>query len=269
MIKILDLDAVFDKYISDYVYKNVGKVKPEEIENNISVLYSKFGDEKLDVLDGKTPNTYYTESGAEELLSVLKRHLTDGVAVSDFLCEAIISNPDSGAVIGKILGQDNDEEYTLYLLNILSDINGELPASRLLEFVLYDYGEPIRETATSLLGKASDTVKEQILATFNDASESVKADLTDILSNCSKDDRVFDVLTLQFVKHPENVPLYASYLTKYGDERALPFLLTAIENEKISYPDFEELRFAIESLGGEYTKERDFSKDKYYKKIKQ
>lgn len=268
MIKILDLDAVFDKYISDYVYKNVGKVKPEEIEDNIPVLYSKFGDEKLSVLDGKTPNTYYLDASAEELLSVLKEHITTGVSVSDFLCEAIISNSKSGAVISKVLSEDNDEEFTLYLLNILSDINGELPVSRLLEFVLYDYGEPIRETATSLLGKVADSVKEPILSAFNDATESVKADLTDILSNCSKDDRVFDILTLQFVKHPENVPLYASYLTKYGDERALPFLLTAIENDKISYPDFEELRFAIESLGGEYTKERDFSKDKYYKKIK-
>jgi hypothetical protein len=48
----------------------------------------------------------------------------------------------------------------------------------------------------------------------------------------------------------------------------LPYLLEAIENPKISYPDFEELRFAIESLGGEYTKQRDFSSDKYYKKLK-
>ena len=45
-------------------------------------------------------------------------------------------------------------------------------------------------------------------------------------------------------------------------------LITEEENPKISYPDFEELRFAIETLGGEYTKQRDFSSDKYYKKLK-
>ena len=44
--------------------------------------------------------------------------------------------------------------------------------------------------------------------------------------------------------------------------------MTAIEGEKISYADFEELRFAIEALGGKYDKERDFSQDKTYKKIK-
>ena len=40
------------------------------------------------------------------------------------------------------------------------------------------------------------------------------------------------------------------------------------EIEKINYFDFEELRFAIESLGGQYDKTRDFTADKVYKKIK-
>ena len=59
-------------------------------------------------------------------------------------------------------------------------------------------------------------------------------------------------------------PLFFSSLK----ERALPFLTVAIEKEKISYADFEELRFAIEALGGSYDKERDFSRDKSFKKIK-
>lgn len=268
MIKIIDLDALFDSYISDYVYKNVGKVKPEEIENNIPVLYTKFGDEKLKELDGFTPNTFYKQFSAEELLNALREHLETDVSVSDFLCEAIISNPQSSVAISKLLSQENGEEFTLYLLNMLSDLDGELPTSRLLEMVLYDESEPIREVATSLLGGASEQVKDQILSVFNDSLDYVKADLIDIISNCKNDERVFNLLVSEFKKHTENVPLYASYLSKYGDDRALPYLLEAIENPKISYPDFEELRFAIESLGGEYTKQRDFSNDKYYKKLK-
>ena len=268
MVKIIDLDALFDSYISDYVYKNVGKVKPEEIENNIPVLYVKFGDEKLKELDGFTPNTYYLQFNAEELIDALEKHVNTDVSVSDFLCEAIISNPNSSAVIGKYLAKDSGEEFTLYLLNLLSDLDGELPKNRLLEMVLYDESEPIREVATDILGKIAEDVKEQILSAFYDSSDTVKADLVDIISNCKNDERVFNLLISVFKKHTENVPLYASYLSKYGDEKALPYLLEAIENPKISYPDFEELRFAIESLGGEYTKQRDFSNDKYYKKLK-
>ena len=70
-----------------------------------------------------------------------------------------------------------------------------------------------------------------------------------------------------YEKNQDNIPLYSSYIAKYGDERALPLLLKTIENEKLNYADFEELRFAIEALGGEYNKVRDFKSDKTYKKI--
>ena len=39
------------------------------------------------------------------------------------------------------------------------------------------------------------------------------------------------------------------------------------KGEEINYQDFQELKLAIESLGGEYEKERDFSNDKVYRKI--
>jgi hypothetical protein len=61
MVKIIDMDSIFDNYISDFVYKNVGKLKPEEIEDQMPVLYEKFGNEKLSELDGKTPNEYYRQ----------------------------------------------------------------------------------------------------------------------------------------------------------------------------------------------------------------
>ena len=114
----------------------------------------------------------------------------------------------------------------------------------------------------------AETVKEEVISQFKECSQEVKAYLTQILSYTQKDDRVFDILVAEFAKNQDNIPLYAGYLAKFGDERALPFLLTAIENEKINYFDFEELRFAIEALGGTYDKKRDFTSDKIYKKIK-
>lgn len=267
MIKTIDLDALFDKYIEDYVYKNIGKVKPEEIENKMPILYTEFGDKALKELDGKTPNQFYKDFQTEELLKCLKNHIEEGVSVSDFLYEAIVSKKDGAECLRKELLEDNGEEYTAYLINLLEDVKGEIPAERYLDFILYDYPESISELATESLGASAEIVKESILKEFRQTTEDKKAKLIDVLSNCKNDDRVFDLLVEEFVKHTDNYPLYASYLSKYGDERALPFLMTAIEGEKISYADFEELRFAIEALGGEYTKSRDFSKEKTYKKI--
>ena len=268
MIKIIDIDALFDGYISDYVYKNIGKVKPEEIEDNMPVLYEKFGDEKLAELDGKTPNTYYVDATAEELLTVLKGHIEGGVSVPDFLCEAITAKAENESALVSALKEENSEEFTLYLLNLLCDIGCTAYYPRLLEFIMWDYSEVIRELATELLHDGATIMKEEIIAQFAEADEARKACLTEVLSYAERDDRIFDILVMEFARHQENIPLYAGHLAKYGDERALPFLMQAIESENIKYADFEELRFAIEALGGEYTKERDFSKEATYKKIK-
>ena len=42
---------------------------------------------------------------------------------------------------------------------------------------------------------------------------------------------------------------------------------TGSAREDIDYVLFQELKFAIEALGGEYNKERDFSSDENYQKI--
>jgi hypothetical protein len=135
MINIIDVDQLFDNYISDYVYKNIGKVKPEEIENRIPELYVEFGDKPLKELNGKTPNTFYKDFKGEELLECLKGHLEKGVSVSDFLCEAITQDPNNEDELIKYLDQENGEEMTLYVMNMLSDMESKKTANKYLEFV--------------------------------------------------------------------------------------------------------------------------------------
>ncbi len=267
MIKIIDIDSIFDKYISDFVYKNIGKIEPDEIENKIPELYEKFGKEKLEELDGKSPEEFYKGYSSEQLVECLKTHIEKGVEVSDFLYETITENKDNEQGLVNALDADG-EEFLLYVMNMLCDMESEKCVKRFLEMVLWDYSSPIKELATEFLKERADLVKEEIISQFRDVNDDTKEFLTEILSGCKNDDRVFDILIEQFAKNEDKIPIYASYLAKYGDDRALPFLLAEIEKEKISYADFEELRFAIEALGGEYDKVRDFKNDKSYKKIK-
>ncbi len=265
MIKIIDVDNLFDSYIEGYVMENVGKVKPEEIENKIPVLYAEFGDKSLKELDGKTPNTFYRQFSAAELLECLKGHIEKDVAVSDYLCEALRDTAEKE--MAEELNKELPEEYALYLMNILSDAGSTLAVNRYLDFVLFDYSENMREVATELLYPFADLIKEKALDNFDDASKQVKDCLIDIFSHASHDDRIFNILIEEFCTNKKNLALNSAYLSKYGDERALTYLLEAIEDKNISYTDFEELRFAIESLGGEYTEQRDFSSDSNYKKL--
>ncbi len=267
MIKIIDVDALFDKYISDYVYENIGKVKPEEIENNIPVLYEKFGKESLKELDGKTPETYYESFSAKELIEGLKEHIRTGVSVPDFLPETLMKMKDAEKDLTLALSDDDNDEFIAYVMYVLSGME-VVPVKKYVEFITLDYPENIKELATEQLCKRAEEMTEIIFQTFDTVSDDVKELFCEILSYAPKSDKAFDILTLQFVKNRDKTPIYAGYLQRFGDERALPFLLAAIEEEKISYADFEELRFAIEALGGSYDKIRDFSSDKSFRKIK-
>lgn len=270
MIKTIDIDKLFDKYIEGFVYANIGKIKPEEIEDKIPVLYEEFGNASIKELDGKTPNTFYKEFSAKELLNCLKEHLEKGVPVSDFLCEAITSAENAGEELLNALScdySDNGDEFTAYLMNMISDTGTQVPVSRYLEFITGDYPENIGELATEFLCKTAENVKESVLNAYESSSGKGRERIVEILSNIKNDERVFEILVCEFINRKENIPLYSSYLVKYGDPRAIEKLTEVIESDKIKYSDFEELRFAIEALGGEYNKTRDFSSDSTYKKI--
>ncbi len=270
MITTLDLDKLFDKYIEGYVYANVGRVKPEEIENKIPVLYKEFGDASLKELDGKTPNSYYRGYPVNELLDCLKAHVKSGVPVSDFLCEAIIAAEGAPEAIAKELedtAHKEGEEYAAYLMNMYSAATNDFPAELCITLATGDYPESVGELAVEFLCERAEEVKEKAIAAFGSADGIGEERLTEVLSNVRDDDRVLEILLAEFKKHTENIPLYSSYLAKYGDERALPALYETIKRDKIKYSDFEELRFAIEALGGKYDEPRDFTFDPTYKKI--
>ena len=268
-MKIIDIDSLFDKYISDYVYKNVGKVAPDEIENKIAELYLDFGKKNLSELDGKSPEEYYLQFSCKELLTGLKTHLSEGVAVPDFLCEAIIIKKDESDVVINELSSSDDEEYLMYLMNILKSVDSDRLAKIYFEILLCDYSDAIKELATELLSDGmSNQVSAEIIKEYENADQTTKERFCEILAGASKTDEIFQILINEFNARQDNIPLFAGYLAKYGDDRAIVTLTTAIEKEKIKYADFEELRFAIESLGGEYNKQRDFSHDKFFNKIK-
>ena len=91
--------------------------------------------------------------------------------------------------------------------------------------------------------------------------------MLEILSRTKeRDDAVYDTLLRAF-REGDDLCMHASYLAAYGDERALPVLLERIDGEDINYLEFRELKYAIEALGGEYTRERDFSEDEYYREL--
>ena len=91
--------------------------------------------------------------------------------------------------------------------------------------------------------------------------------LLDLLVAVPGDEDVFAFALKGFQTHKDKRALYAGYLAKLEDDRALEALLDVAEGSDVSYIDFIEIRSAIERLGGE-APIRDFSADPTYKAVK-
>lgn len=259
-MKLYDFDGMFDEKLSEYVKKNSDKYKEREWEDIIPKMYARFGDTVIKSL-GKSPNRYYAEMDDEELILQLRAHLKQNIAVSEFLCNAIESRKNEKLLLPLLSGTEDEIFYAMNLLGASKVALDDY--MRLL--TTYDSVD-VKNTCVDCLKEFADEVKEVALANYKKGVE--KDYMLEILSRCViKDDAIFDILIKEFLTG-DDIPMLASYIASYGDERALPYLLDKIDEDGISFIEYQELKYAIESLGGSYEKERDFSNDPYYQAIK-
>lgn len=260
-MKLYDFDGMFDEKLSEYISKNAQKYKESEWEDIIPQLYKKFGDTKIKSI-GVTPNEFYAQMSDDDLIKCLRAHLKQDVPVSEFLCNAIESRAIADRLIPLLDGTPEEREYAMNFIGADKRVIGKY-----MEILVSTDDEDLKNRCVDFIKELADLAVPAAIENYNRGVE--REYMLEILSRAViKDDRIFDILIKAFRCDPENIPMHASYLASYGDERALSYLLDKIDEEGITFVEYMELKYAIEALGGEYTKERDFSDDPYYKLIK-
>lgn len=260
MKKLIDFDGLFDEKLAEYIQSNPEKYTEKQWENVIPKLYKQFGDIYV-AKAGATPKQYYAAMSDDELCETLERHYDESVPVSDFLCREIESRGCSDALIR--LFDRREEEILTLAVNLAGSNEKAFPAY--FRLLTSEVSDDIKEAVCEQLKGGADAAKEQALALFEQGQEQEM--MLEILSRCKqRDDRVYDLLLTAF-RTGDEIPMHASYLAAYGDERALPVLMEYIDRDEINFLEFREVKYAIEALGGEYTKPRDFSHDPYYQEI--
>jgi protease II len=257
-MKWIDFDGLFDEKLAQYMLENKEKHTEKQWEDVIPKLYKKFGDTYVAKVKC-TPKEYYAKMTDSQLVETLSAHLQSDVPVPEFLCAEIETR---GAVetLTPMLLSDNSQAAA-YALNLIGDDARAYDCYfKILQSETAD--EDLKNDVVEIFKLHADEVKEFALSLYEKqiASEA----MLEILSRIKeRDERVYDLLVKAF-KTDENLSMRASYLAAYGDERALPMLLKRIEDITIGFVEFQELKYAIEALGGEYDEPRDFSDDKDY-----
>lgn len=262
MKKLIDFDGLFDEKLSEYMQMNAGKYTEKQWESVIPQLYRKFGDTYV-AKAKNTPKGYYAEMSDGELAETLVRHVREGVPASDFLCREIEKRGCSEALLSLL--EESDPELLTFAVNLIgADPKGIAGYFALLTREETD--ENVAEAICEQLKLCADAAKERALDCY---AKGIRSEaMLEILSRCKeREDRVYEILLRAFRESEEEMPMRASYLAAYGDPRALDVLLAVIDRDDINFLQYQELKYAIEALGGEYTRLRDFSDDPYFKEI--
>lgn len=257
-MKLIDFDGLFDEKLTEFMQTNKEKYTEKQWEDVIPKLYKKFGDTYVAKVKC-TPKEYYAKMTDDELVECLKQHIKQEIPAPEFLCAEVESRSLDESLLPMI--QSDNIEAVIYGVNLLGD--NPVAFDSYFSILLDNRAdEDVRSDIADILRLHADEFKEKVLLAYE---ENKLGDVAlEILSRVKiRDERVYETLLTAFLSG-ENTPMRAGYLAAYGDERALEHLLKRIEREDINFVEFQELKYAIEALGGEYDTPRDFTNDKDY-----
>ena len=258
-MKLIDFDGLFDEKLAQFMEENKSKYTEKQWEDVIPRLYKKFGDTYVAKIKC-TPKQYYAKMTDDELAQTLFAHLRSDVPIPEFLCTELEDRRCVEPLV-PLLSSDEPQAVS-YAINLIGvderafDVYFDILLTNRLD-------EEIRSDIADIFKTVADQVKDRALQAYK--AGLAKEYMLEILSKVkARDEEVYQLLLSAFLTDADNLPMHASYLAAYGDARALEPLLKAIQDESIGFIEFQELKYAIEALGGEYDEPRDFSADSDY-----
>ncbi len=267
-MRCIDFDRHFAEYTSKWMNEHSREYKTlEAMEGDMPGVYLQFLNTPASWLDGATPGDFFSNfHDSKELVAWMREYCVKRVPIPDPLQERILS-----------LGADAEEE----LLSLIQDASAPMEARmtgvgllREMDSVspkaLYISWQVNRRSKDELCDNALESLAAMgksavpdMLLVLDQCNQAGQEALLDVLTAYPGHEQVF-VLTLKlFESEKRRRALFAGYLGRLGDDRALPALLKAAGEQNLPYLDYIEIRNAIERLGGEVS-EREFHDDPGY-----
>lgn len=275
MDQCIDFDGHFSLYVTRWMQAHRAEFgnDMDRMESQMPEVYMRWSNAPADWLDGHSPALYFTQfDDVDQLVRWMCTYFERKVPVPDLLLERIVALGDPAAkrLDALLIDPQAPYEAVLTAMSMLRELNSKLPMRRYVQTIAAcpRANEQIEMAAEALLDMG-DQVVPALLEALPQATEDAENIFLDILCNYPGDERIYALALRKFVQANENRALYASYLGKLGDARAIPALLHAADASDTNYLDFIEIANAIEELGGEAPPERDFAGDPYYESLKQ
>lgn len=261
--ELIDFDAKFKEYLEDWLKHNRSKFeKVEEIEEVIPSLYEDWAKEQ---------SQYFNGFSGQELIDLFIAYHDSNMDIPDVLFRTIIERKaeTEQPVYGIFSKNVYPEKVQIMLINLLSCMESTLPLDNLLSILSQTTQESdLVETAAEAVYNMGDLIGEPALAAYDSAKSLVGKELIlNAIIRYSKAPSLYSRISALF-KETKNKAFVAALMGEYGDERCLPDLYEAEKANDINYVDYTEICNAIEQLGGQTQREREFDNDPFYELMK-
>jgi len=273
-MKCIDFDKQFERYTRKWMEINAEKYKNnmDVIEAMMPEVYMEFLEKKADWLNDLSPIEYFAQyEDAQMLTDWMCAYYEQGVPVPDLLLERITELGEAAekALCALPFANDVNHEAALTAISLLRELESTALVRDYIRFIAsLEEADEKADMCAESLEAMGDQVVEPILSLLGDATQTGRDIFADILSNYPGDDRIFELLEERFIHCVDRRALFASYLAKFGDDRALPVLINAAQDDAVNYLDYVEIVNAIDALGGERPPEREFTGDPYYESLR-
>lgn len=266
-MQIIDFDAKFTDVLNDWIEKNRSRFrKPDDMENEVPDVYLRWLNTPAGWLDGVTPGAYFEQfDSSAELCGLLREYISQGVPVPDPLLDRLQELGDEQELLNLVRDKAAPMEARMTAIELLRSLESTLPMVDYIRWQVERNDEDeLLDNALESLRQMGEAARKPAKIAFNAAGPAGKEALLDLLADYPGDEDVFQFALEQFKTTRDKRGLYAGYLAKLDDDRALEHLLDVAEGDDVTYSDFIEIRSAIERLGSE-APVRDWSHDPTYR----
>lgn len=269
MNEVIDFDKMFEEYAMEWFKEHEDDYETaEQMESDMPDIYERWASSPSHKLGGIAPRAFFDSiEKPQELIGILVGTSEGECNPCSLLMDKIAETPECAPLLAKVIEQKTaGVKLKMLCVNLLTESGSAHPLNIYTDWIKdKTVDADLRELGIEVLCEHADEVKQRLFDMIDGADIAQKTVIAEILINAERDERTFKLLSELFAEG-DNIPLYAGYIGKYGDERAAAQLYRALDS--CNYMEYIEIKNAIERMGGVVDDVRDFSDDVYYKALK-
>lgn len=271
-MKIYDFDEKFYDYTLNWMAVHPG-LNEKQIEDSYNELMLNWLNTPAKWLDGEKPGEYFLRySEPKDFLKLMEEYDKRDIGLPEPLYSRIVSLGEANVPMLMRVAQNADRTVSIRstAMAMLGDIGTDAPKQMYIEMICNasDEGDEFGDKAVDSLINLGGGSVEALLERYDTATEYGQMLILDYCVNYPGDERIFRHAVDKLRNRPEERALYASFLGKLGDPRAIDVLKPFLALTDLGYLDYIEIRNAVEELGGDPGEERSFYGDPDYEAMR-